>query len=225
MEAGAAAAAQGGGHHEHGGALHLAGLDAQALPGLPLLQQFVADGHTGGAVLAVEAVLALDDAGMVAVAQGVGRFHQGAGHGKVRHGGELDGGVLTAGMLEADGAGGDDHIAGLDIQVDAAAGAHPDERIRAHGVELLHGDGGRGAADAGGADADLLPQQRAGVDGELPVGHHKMGVIQQGGNFLTAARVAGGDDVAAYVALHTVEVELLFQLLHSQILLILNTNS
>ena len=166
-------------------------------------------------MLAVEGVLALHHAYLGALAQGLRRLHQGGGHLEVRHGGELDGGVLLAGMLEPDGAGGDDHIAAADIQVDTAAGAHADEGIRADVVQLLHGDGGRRAADAGGAHGDLLPQQRAGIDGIFPVLGHKMGIVKQRGDLLAPAGIAGQDHIAAHVALYTADVKLLFQFLHN----------
>ena len=148
-----------------------------------------------------------------ALAQRTRRLHQRCGHLEVGHGGVLDGRILPAGMLEADGAGGHHHVAGADIQIDAAAGTHPDKGVGADIVQLLHGDGGRGAADAGGTDGDLLPQQGAGVDGVLPILGHEVRVVKQGGDFFAAAGVAGQDHIPAHVALHTVDVKLFLQFL------------
>ena len=165
-------------------------------------------------MLAVERVLALDDAHLCPLAQRPGCLYQCGGHLEVRHGGVLDRRVLPAGMLKADGAGGHHHVAAADIQVDAAAGAYAEECVRADVVQLLHGDGGGRPANAGGADGHLLPQQRAGVDGVLPVLRHEMGVVKQRGDLLAAARVAGQDHIAAYVALLAVDMVLFFQILH-----------
>ena len=165
-------------------------------------------------MLTIEAVLALDDAGVQGESQLLGGLHQGIGHLEIRHRRELDGGVLPAGVLKPDGAGGHHHIAGLDVQGDAAAGAGADERVGAALVELLHGDGGGGAADAGGAGGDLLPQQGAGPDVELPVVGDLLGVIEQGGDGRDPARIAGQDAVAADVPLGTGNMELFCKLLH-----------
>ena len=167
-------------------------------------------------MLAVKRILALDHAGVETIAPGLGGLHQGGGHVEIGHGRILDGGVLPAGMLKADGAGGDDHIPGLHIQVDAAAGAHADEGVRADIVQLLHGDGGRGAADARGADGDFFAQESAGVDGELPVAGDKVRVIKQGGYSLAPARVTGKDAVTAHIAGLAVNMKLLFQFLHKK---------
>ena len=165
-------------------------------------------------MLAVESVLALDHAGVVAVSTLPGGLHQSGGHLKIRHGRILDGGVLPAGMLKADGAGGDDDVAGLHIQMDAAAGAHPEEGIRADIVQLLHGDGGGRAADAGGADGNFFAQERAGVDGVLPIAGDKLCIVKQRRYGLAAARIAGEDAIASHIAGLTVNVKLLFQFLH-----------
>ena len=216
MEAAAAADAQSGGHHEQGRGLHLAGLDPQALPRLPLAEQLVAHGHTLGAVLAVEAVLALDHAGVAGLAHGTGGLHQGAGDAEVRHGGELYGGVLQAGVLKADGPGGHHDVPGLDVQVDAAAGAHPDKGVGPDGGQLLHGDGGGGAADARGAHGHLLPQERPGIDAVLPVLAHELGVVKERGDGFAPARVAGQDAVAAHIPGDAVDMVLSLQFLHNR---------
>ena len=215
MEAAAAADAQSGGHHEQGRGLHLAGLDPQTFPGLPLIEQLIAHRHTLGAVLAVEAVLALDHAGVAGLAHGPGGLRQSAGDAEIRHGGELDGGVLQAGVLKPDGPGGHHDVSGLDVQIDAAAGAHPDKGVRADGGQLLHGDGGGGPADAGGAHRHLLPQERPGINPVLPVLAHEPGVVEQRRDGLAAARVAGQDAVAAHVAGDAIDVVLSFQFLHN----------
>ena len=220
MEARAAPAAQRVGHHKQRRRLHLAGLHAQPLPRLPLVQQLIGHGHPRRTVLAVKRVLALHHAGVVAVSAGLGRRHQSAGDLEIRHGGVLDGGVLLTGMFKPDGAGGNDHVAGLHVQVNAAAGAHADEGVGADVVQLLHGDGGRGAADAGGADGDLFAQQGAGVDGELAVAGHKLRVIKQRGNGLAPPGVSGEDAVAPHVALLAVNMKLFFQFLHKSRLLL-----
>ena len=76
MEAAAAAAVQGISHHKEGGGLHFTGLDVQALPGLPFVEQLIGYRHTLGAVLAVERVLALNDAYLGTLAQRLGRLDQ-----------------------------------------------------------------------------------------------------------------------------------------------------
>ena len=115
VEAGAAAAAERGGDDEHCGGLHFACLDAKALPALPLLQKLVVDGALFRRVRAVVAVLALDDAGVGAVAELFGCLTKGEGDVEIGDGGELDGRVFERGVLVADGAGGDDDVAGLDV--------------------------------------------------------------------------------------------------------------
>lgn len=46
-------------------------------------------------------------------------------------------------MFKADGAGGHHDVPGLNVQIDAAAGAGTNEGVRAALVELLHGNGPR----------------------------------------------------------------------------------
>ena len=110
----------------------------------------------------------------------------------------------------ADGAGGHHDVPGLDVYVDAAAGARADEGVRAALVELLHGDGGGGPADAGGAGRHLLPQQRAGPDVVLPVIGHLLRVVKVGGNGRDPAGIAGENAVAANVAGGTGNMTLFF---------------
>ena len=108
----------------------------------------------------------------------------------------------------------------LDIQIDAAAGTHPDKGVGADIVQLLHGDGGRRAADAGGADGDLLPQQGAGVDGVLPVlGHLKCALSNRAAIFSQRPGSPGRMHIPAHVALHTVDMKLFLQFLHEKCLL------
>ena len=166
-------------------------------------------------MLAVKTVLALDHAHMQGQPQGPGSLSQAACHVKIRHSGELDGGVLRAGVFEADGAGGHHDIPGLHVDVDAAAGAGADKGIGAALVELLHGDGGGGAADAGGAGRYLLPQEGAGPNVVLPVIGHGMGVVKERRDGLHPAGVPGQDAVAAHVAGDAADMELFLHLLHS----------
>ena len=165
-------------------------------------------------MLAVKAVLALDHADVEGIIQRIGSVYQCVGDLPVRHGGEFDGGVFQTGVLEADGAGGHHNVAGLHVQVDAAAGASADEGVRTALVQFLHGDRGGGAADAGGAGGDLFTQQRAGPDVELPVVGHLMRIIKQGGDGGHPARISGEDAIPAYVAGDAVNMKLLFQFLH-----------
>ena len=79
------------------------------------MQKLVVDGALFRGVLAVEAVLALDDAGVGEVAELFGCLTKGEGDVEIGDGGELDGRVFERGVLVADGAGGDDDVAGLDV--------------------------------------------------------------------------------------------------------------
>ena len=220
MEAGTAAAAQRVGHDKEGGGFHFRGQNAQALPGFPFLEQLIGNGHFSRAVLAIESVLALHNAHMSAFAHGDSCLTQGDGHIQIGNGGVFDGRVFHRGMLKADGAGGNDDIAGLHIQLDAAAGADTNKGIRADVVQFFHGDGRGRTADTGGADADLFAQQGAGVDIILTVLRHMHGIVKELGNGLAAARIAGQNAVAAHVALDAMDMELFFKLLHDKTLLV-----
>ena len=165
-------------------------------------------------MLAVEGILALHHAGMGAVAQVLAGCFQGSGHIEVRHGRELHGGIFQGGVLIADCAGGNNHIPRQHIHGDATAGAHPDEGIGADGGQLLHGNGGRGAADAGGANAHLLAQQRAGVDVVLPVHAYMDRIIEVGSDGLAPARIAGQEYIPAHVPFFTANVKLHTNILH-----------
>ena len=117
-------------------------------------------------------------------------------------------------MLKPDGAGGDHHLPAADVQIDTAAGAHADKRMRPQLVQFLHGNGRRGAADPRGANGHLLSQKRAGVDGVFPVGYYETGVVKMRGDGCAASGIAGQDTVATHVALSAADMELFFQLLH-----------
>ena len=153
---------------------------------------------------------------MPAAARRLCRIHQGGKHLKIRHGWELDGGVLPAGALHAHRAGGHHDIAAGHLQLDAPAGAHPHKGVRTEIGQLLHGDGSGGPADAGGGDAHLLPQQRAGIGNILPVGHHVDGVFKIPGDLLAPPRVAGEQAVPSHVALLAVDVKLPFRTDHGR---------
>ena len=81
-------------------------------------------------------------------------------------------------------------------------------------MQLLHGDGGGRAADAGGADGDLFAQQRAGVGGVFAVARDEMGIVEQCGDGGAAAGVAGQDHIAADLALGAVDMIETFQFMH-----------
>ena len=151
---------------------------------------------------------------MGAVAQVLTGLLQRGGDFKIRHGRKFNGGVFQGGMLIADGTGGHHHIPRLNLQVDTAAGAHPDEGIRPDGCQLLHGNGGRGAADAGRTDGNLLPQQGTGVDVVFPVHTHMHRIVKMGGDGLTPPRVTGQKNITPHVPRHTMNVELHPDILH-----------
>ena len=81
-------------------------------------------------------------------------------------------------------------------------------------MQLLHGDGGGRAADAGGADGDLFAQQRAGVGGIFAVARDEMGIVEQCGDGGAAAGVAGQDHIAADFTLGAVDMIETFQFMH-----------
>ena len=87
-------------------------------------------------------------------------------------------------------------------------------------MQLLHGDDRRGAADAGGADAHLLPQQGAGVGGVLPVALNLHRVVKIGRDLLTAAGITGQEAVPPHVARLTLNMKLPFVLVHNILLAI-----
>lgn len=148
MEAGTAAAAQRICHDEQRGGLHLTCQNTEALPGFPFLQQLIGDGHLRRAVLAVECVLALHDADMRLLTHGERSLTQGIGHIKVGNGRILERRIFLRRVLKADGSRRNDDIAGLDLQVDAAAGTDADERVRTDVVAAPPAMEGGRAADA-----------------------------------------------------------------------------
>ena len=129
-------------------------------------------------------------------------------------------GVFQRGMLISDGSRGDHYIPGQNVHGDAAAGADPNEGIRADGRQFLHGDGGRRAADAGGADGHLLSQHSACVNIVLPVHADMYGVIKVACDGLAASRIAGEENIASHVAFVAVNVILHSDILHIKHLLI-----
>ena len=126
---------------------------------------------------------------------------QGAGDFIIRHRGKLQRQIFLGGTVLTDGTGGHDHVSAPDLQVDTAAGAQTDQRIRSAFHQLLHSDGSTGPANACGADADLFAQQRPRIGGKLPVGRHEAGVVKIPGDALAAARVAGQDHIPSDIAL------------------------
>ena len=101
----------------------------------------------------------------------------------------------------------------------AAGSAHTDEGVGADLVQLLHGNGSGGAADAGGAHGHLFAQQRAGVDGIFPILGNKYRIVKMGGDGLAAPRITGQQAIAAYIALCAADMKLFFHFLHSGFLL------
>ena len=215
MEAGAAPDAAAGRHHEQGRALHLAGLHPQALPSLPFVLEFCADRHPPRGVLPIEAVLGLYHPGVDGLAHTLSRCHQCIGDRQIRRCRKFNGRVLPAGTLLTDGGGGHHNIAGAHLEVDPAAGTHPDKCISPDITQFFHGDGGGWAADAGGAYRHRLPQKRAGVNCKFPVLAHQPGIIKQLRNGGAPPRVSRENTVAPHLSLGTADVKLPFPLLHS----------
>ena len=81
-------------------------------------------------------------------------------------------------------------------------------------MQLLHGDGGGRAADAGGADGDLFAQQRAGVGGVFAIARDEMSIVEQRGDGGAAAGVTGQDHIAADFTLGAVDMIETFQFMH-----------
>ena len=167
-------------------------------------------------MLAVEGILALDNAHMGAVTQILTGSLQGSGDGEVRHCRELNGGIFQRGVFKPDGAGGHHYISGADLHINTAAGAHPDKGVGANGRQLLHGDGGGGAADSGGADGNLFSQQRAGIDIVLPVHSHMMGIVKMRCNGLAPSGIPGEKHIPAHIPFLTADVKLHTNILHKQ---------
>ena len=219
MEARTATATQSIGYDEEGGRFHLAGLNAQALPCFPLLQELIRNGHLGGAVLTVEGILTLDNAGVGTLAHSLRSLTEGQSNIQIGYCRILNGSILHRGMLKADGTGSNNDIAGLYIQVNTATGTYADKGICANVVELFHCDRSRGTADTGGADTDLLTQKGAGIDIILTVHAYMHGIVKKLCDRLATAGVAGQDHITAYIALDATNMELLFKFLHNDDLL------
>ena len=117
-------------------------------------------------------------------------------------------------MLKADCAGGNNDVAGFDLEVDAAASAGANKRISADVVKLFHRDRGGRPADAGGANAHLFAEKGTGIDRIFPILRNKLCVIKQVGNGFAAPGIAGQNHIAANVAFHAMDVELFVKLLH-----------
>ena len=165
-------------------------------------------------MLAVEGILALHHTGVGAVAQSFAGSFQSGGDLKIRHRRELDGRVFQRGVLKTDSTSGNHHVPRQHLHVDAAAGANPDEGIRADVMQLLHGNGGRGAADSRGADRNLFSQHSAGIDIVLPVHADVHGFVKIAGNGFTAPRVAGEKHITPHVPRLAVNVKLHTNILH-----------
>ena len=165
-------------------------------------------------MLSVEGILALDHTGVPAAVLCLGRVHQSGQHFKIGYSRELDGRVFPTGSLHTDGTGGDYHIVAFHIQFNAAAGAYTHKGVRADLNQLLHGNHGRGPADAGGAHRHLLPQQGSGPDIVLTVGHHMDRIIKISRDFFTASRISGQQAVSAHIAVYALNMILTFLLDH-----------
>ena len=130
---------------------------------------------------------------------------------EIGNSGEFDGHVLTGSAFRADRAVCDDHIAGEHLCVHTAAGADADEGIRAEHVQLLHGDGGGGASDAGGGDGNGHAKEGAGDGLVFPVIGDEPGIVKAGADGLHPSGIPGKEHIAAHIALFHIDmVHLLF---------------
>ena len=100
------------------------------------------------------------------------------------------------------------NIAAFHIQIDSATGSHPDKGVGPQVGQLLHGNGGGGAADAGGDHAHLLPQQGAGPGLKLPIGAHMDRPLQPLGNGAASARITRQDTVAPHIPRTALDMKL-----------------
>lgn len=216
MEYRTAAHTQTGRHGKQGCRLHLGGQHPKPFPCLPLLLQLVGHGHAPGGMLTVEGILTLDHTGMPALTKLVRRLCQRLQYPVIGHGRELNGGVFPAGPLHTHRAGGDHHIVAAHIQLDPAAGAHPDKGVRPDLYQLLHGDSRGGAADPGGYHADLFSQQGAGVGHILPVGGHMDRTVKISGDLFAPTRISGQNAVATHIPRCTLDMILKLPFLHSE---------
>ena len=224
VEDGAGADAAGCADDEERRGFHFGCFGAHALPVFPLREQVGGDRGGAGGVLAVEGVLALDDAEVVVEGEGgggfqefgvgarevegaddgfrgpverLGRVGEGPGDREVGDGGEFEAGIFEGGAFGTDGAGRDDGVAGADVEVDAAAGADTNEGVGAEADELFDGDGRGGAADAGGADGNFLAAAGAGPDFKFALHAEFDGIFKVGGDGGATAWVANKNDIFA----------------------------
>ena len=204
---GGGAHAQAGAHGEEDGLLHGGADSAAPDVALPAADQLVGHRLRLRFRLGVEGVLGDADAHRGVEAQGDGALLQGLQQLVAGHSGELQGQVVAAGAVHADAAADHHDVAALNVGAGGGTGAHPDEGVRPALVELLHTDGGGGAADAGGGDGDPLPLQRALPGGEFPLPGHHAGVVQMGGDQFAPVRVPGDDGVAARLSGGQVHME------------------
>ena len=117
-------------------------------------------------------------------------------------------------MATADHAGGDDQAVGGGALLEQAAGADANEGVGADGPQLFEGDGGRGAADAGGDHGDGDAVEAAGIGGVFAVGLDVLGIIQKTGDDLNALGAAGQKDVATHITSTKLDVILWLFLSH-----------
>ena len=93
---------------------------------------------------------------------------------------------------------------------ETAAGAYPDKILHSAGDELLNGDSGGRAADAGGADRHGHAAKSSRIDIIFAVEGYLTGLVEIGGDLFASAGVAGEDAVFANVALCDCDMILLF---------------
>ena len=142
-------------------------------------------------MLTVEGVFTLDDAGVGIKSQRFAGLLQRGGQLEIGNSGIFNGRILQRGVLITDSAGGNNDITGLHIQVNTAAGARPQEGVRADFYQFLHGNGSGGATDSGGADRYFFAQQRAGPDVVFPIHANMDRVVEMPGNGFASARISG----------------------------------
>ena len=169
-------------------------------------------------MLTVEGVLALYHAGVSAIAELLTCTLECHSNVEARNSREFDGCIFHRGVLVADGSGGYHDIAGHNVKIDTAAGTDADEGVSTDSGELLHSNSGRRAADTRRANADLLSEEGTRVNIILSVHTHVYGVVEVCGDALAASGITGEKYVATYVTLGTMNVKLLFCILHNSVL-------
>ena len=117
-------------------------------------------------------------------------------------------------MLKTNRAGSHHHVPRLHIQRNAAAGSHTDKGIRANGDKLLHGNGGRGTANTGGADTDFFAKKRSRIDIVFPVLGDMDRIVKEARNCFTASGISGQKHIASHIPLLAVDVKLHTNILH-----------